>query len=195
MRGKFIVLYASNNLGKSKQLDLLEEAWKEIGRPYTRIKYPRYESEFGKIIDRELRGPKEKRFNLTDSEMQMLYAEDRRYFERNLIEMLEQGDVLAEDYKGTGLAWGLTKNVPREKLDIYNFGLLEPDLAILLDGKRFLGGIEKGHRFEGAGDETWERNREKHLELAKEFGWEIVNANESPEKVHGKIMEIIARSI
>lgn len=191
--GRFIVLYAANNLGKSKQLDLLEETWQEMGRPYVRIKYPRYESEFGKIINKELRGPVEERFNLTDSELQMLYAEDRRYFQRELEAMLEEGDVLAEDYTGTGLAWGLTKGVTREKLDIYNFGLLKPDLAILLDGERFSGGIEKGHRFEGAGQETWERNREIHRQLATELGWEVVEANGAPEKIHEKIMEIIAR--
>lgn len=191
--GRFIVLYASNNLGKSKQLDLLEEAWQEMGRPYVRIKYPRYESVYGKIINRELRGPEEERLNLTDAELQILYAEDRRYFQNELIELLKVGDVLAEDYTGTGLAWGLTKGVPREKLDIYNFGLLEPDLAILLDGERFGGGIEKGHRFEEAGQETWERNREIHRRLAAELGWEVVGAHGDPEKIHEKIMEIIAR--
>jgi len=191
MKGRFIVLYASNNLGKSKQLDLLEEVWKEMGRPYERIKYPRYDSEFGAIINKEIRGPVEERLNLTDEELQMLYAEDRRYFQTTLMEILKEKDVLAEDYTGTGLAWGLTKGVSREKLDIYNFGLLEPDLAILLDGERFGGGIERGHRFEGAGQETWERNREIHRHLASELGWEVVEANGAPEKVHERVLRVI----
>lgn len=189
--GRFIVLYAANNLGKSKQLDLLEEAWQEMGRPYVRIKYPRYDSEFGKIINKELRGSEEEKFHLSDEELQMLYAEDRHYFARELKEILKDHDVLAEDYTGTGLAWGLTKGVSREKLDIYNFGLLEPDLAILLDGERFGGGIEKGHRFESAGQEVWERNREIHRQLAAELGWEVVEANGAPEKIHERIMEIV----
>lgn len=190
-RGKFIVLYAPNNLGKSLQLDLLEKAWQEAGRAYQRIKYPRYESEFGKIINRELRGNEEEKFHLTDAELQMLYAEDRRAYQPELLRLLEQGDVLAEDYTGTGIAWGLTKGVSREKLDLYNYGLLEPDIAILLTGERFSGGIEKGHRFESAGQEVWEKNREVHEQLARELGWEVVNANQSPEKVHEEILRII----
>lgn len=192
MKGRFIVLYASNNLGKSKQLDLLEEAWQEIGRPYKRIKYPRYDSEFGRILNRELRGPVEERLNLTDEELQMLYAEDRRYYQPMLMEILKEKDVLAEDYTGTGLAWGLTKGVAREKLDTYNYGLLQPDLAILLDGERFGGGIEKGHRFEDAGQETWERNREIHRQLAAEFGWEVVEAGGDPQKIHERVLRVIA---
>lgn len=190
-RGKFIVLYAPNNLGKSLQLDLLEKAWQEAGRPYQRIKYPRYESEFGKIINRELRGSEEEKFNLTDAELQMLYAEDRRAYQQELLQLLEQGDVLAEDYTGTGIAWGLTRGVSREKLDLYNYGLLEPDIAILLTGERYSAGIEKGHRFEAAGQEIWEKNREVHEQLAGELGWEVVNANQTPEKVHGEILRII----
>ena len=191
MKGRFIVLYASNNLGKSKQLDLLEETWQEIGRPYKRIKYPRYDSEFGRILNRELRGPVEERLNLTDEELQMLFAEDRRYYQPRLMEVLKEKDVLAEDYTGTGLAWGLTKGVLREKLDIYNYGLLEPDLAILLDGERFSGGIERGHRFESDGQETWERNREIHRQLAAEFGWEMVEVGGDPQKIHERVLRVI----
>ena len=52
---KFIVLYGPNNLGKSKQFDLLETLWLEIGRPYTRLKYPIYDSPTGQLINRVLR--------------------------------------------------------------------------------------------------------------------------------------------
>lgn len=193
-RGKFIVLYGSNNLGKSTQLDLLEEEWRAINRPYTRIKYPIYSSPTGKIINLALRGDENgKKIDLNDEELQELFAEDRRQYEQELLNLLSKGEVFAEDYKGTGFAWGLTKGVKREQLDRYNAGLLEPDIAILLDGDRFTGGIEKGHRHEAAGEQIWEMNRKIHHELATEFGWEVVSANESKETIHKNIMEIIAR--
>lgn len=192
-RGRFIVLYGPNNLGKSSQLDLLEEEWKMIGRPYKRIKYPRYSSPTGVLINRVLRGDEQGKLDLTDEELQFLYSEDRRQYEPYLYRALSEGDVIAEDYIGTGLAWGLTKGVNRKLLDEYNDGLLQPDIAILLDGERFSGGIEKDHRFESAGEKVWEENRRIHQELAAEFGWEIVNANESKEKVHEDIMAVIAR--
>jgi thymidylate kinase len=194
-KGRFMVLYGSNNLGKSTQLNLLEEEWKKIGRPYTRIKYPRYDSPTGKIINLVLRGDENGvKLEMSDEELQCLFAEDRRQYETELKRLLTLGDVFAEDYKGTGIAWGLTKGVDRALLDEYNAGLLEPDIAILLDGRqRFTSGIESGHRHEGAGDGVWGENRRIHQELAAEFGWEVVNANESVETIHENIMEIISR--
>lgn len=191
-RGKFIVIYAANNLGKSKQLDLLEQTWQGLGRDYTRIKYPRYHTPTGQIINRELRGAPEERLNLSDLEFQTLYAQDRREYELVLLELLKQGDVFAEDYKGTGIAWGLTKGVPRSYLYKINSDLLEPDISILLDGERFSSGIEKGHRFEDGKEGEWERNREIHMELAREFGWEVVESVPGfPDKTHAEVMRVI----
>lgn len=190
-RGKFIVVYAANNLGKSKQLDLLEEAWKEMGRGYTRIKYPRYETPTGLIINRELRGRPEERV-LNDAQLQSVYAQDRREYEPCLLELLKDGDVFAEDYLGTGIAWGLTKGVQRAYLYEINSNLLVPDISILLDGERFSSGIEAGHRFESAENGTWEKNREIHRQLALEFGWEVAESVfGSPEKTHENVMRAI----
>ena len=188
----FIVLYGSNNLGKSKQFDLLEGLWLEIGRPYTRLKYPIYDSATGQLINRVLRpAPGDEVISMAEVELQAVFAENRRWFEPTLRQLLSEGDVLAEDYVGTGLAWGMTSGVSREELDVFNFGLLRPDIEILLDGVRFSSGIEKKHRNEGAGQEVWERNRRIHQELAREFGWVTVDANGDPEQVHGRIRDII----
>jgi len=193
MRGKFIVIYGSNNLGKSEQLNRLESEWQAIGRPYTRIKYPIYSSPSGMVLNVELRGDKKDKMHLSNEEMQELFAYDRRDFEPELLKLLSAGDVIGEDYVGTGMAWGLTLGVERSLLDKYNNGLLVPDIAVLLDGERFSGGIERAHRHESAGDGVWEMNRKIHQELAIELGWEVVNANGSKEKVHEDIMAVVAR--
>ena len=192
-RGKFIVFYGSNNIGKTTQMDLLEKEWQMIGRPYARIKYPIYTSPTGIILNRELRGPKEERSNLPNEVMQELFAQNRREYEEELDRLLSQGDVIAEDYLGTGLAWGLTTGVSRELLNEYNAGLREPDICILMDGERKTIGIEKEHRHEAAGENVWETNRRIHQELAAEFGWEIVNADGSEAKIHGEIMEALEK--
>ena len=79
--GRFIVIYGSNNLGKSKQLDLLEQEYQGMGVPYTRIKYPIYDSPTGEIINRVLR-PDENgnKPELSEEEFQAIYAENRRQF-------------------------------------------------------------------------------------------------------------------
>ncbi len=192
MRGRFIVIYGSNNLGKSRQIDLLEGLWQAVGRPYTRIKYPIYDSPTGRLIDQILRHPEELSCPVSESELQSIFAENRRTFEPELLRLLSLGDVLGEDYVGTGLAWGLTRGVAREELDKYNCGLLCPDVEILLDGERFTGGIERRHRNEAAGQEIWETNRRVHLELAKEFGWTIVDANGNSDDIHFSVRAAIA---
>ncbi|KKU33086.1 hypothetical protein A3K29_04895 [Candidatus Collierbacteria bacterium RIFOXYB2_FULL_46_14] len=191
--GRFIVIYGSNNLGKSTQLDLLEKTLQEVGRPYTRIKYPIYDSPTGELINRILRpGENETKIEITEAEFQALYAENRRQYEPILRELLASGDVIAEDYIGTGLAWGITKGVDRQYLDEVNRELLKPDLEIMLDGYRFGGGIERRHRHEDVEKGVWERSREVHLQLAQEFGWKVVNANESSEQVHERVLQILA---
>ncbi|MFZ2202007.1 MAG: hypothetical protein WAV56_01280 [Microgenomates group bacterium] len=188
----FIVLYGPNNLGKSKQFDLLEILWQEVGRPYARIKYPIYDSPTGQLINRVLRPtPGDEIVSMAEVELQAVFAQNRRWFEPTLRQLLLRGDVLAEDYVGTGLAWGMTGGVSREELDVFNSGLLRPDIEILLDGSRFSNGVEKRHRNEGAGQEVWERNRRIHQELAREFGWVIVNANGEPEEIHTRIRDVI----
>ena len=191
--GKFIVFYGSNNIGKTTQMDLLEKEWQSIDRPYTRIKYPIYSSPTGIILNRELRGPKEERQNLPNEVMQQIFAQNRRDYEEQLDRLLLLGDVIAEDYLGTGLAWGLTTGVDRELLNEFNAGLRVPNICILLDGERKSVGIEKEHRHEAAGDNVWETNRRIHQELAAEFGWEVVNADGSAEKIHSEIMEALER--
>lgn len=191
--GRFIVIYGSNNLGKSTQLDLLEKVYVEAGLPYTRIKYPIYDSPTGQIINRILRpNENEEKLEISEEEFQALYAEDRRQFEPLLRELLKNGDVIAEDYVGTGLAWGLTKGVRREFLDQVNDGLLKPDVEIMLDGYRFGGGVERRHRHEDVESGIWERSREIHLGLATELGWKVINANRAETVVHEEILQVLA---
>lgn len=192
-KGKFIVLYGANNLGKSKQLDMIEEEWKAMGRPYTRIKYPRYETPSGIILNIELRGDEKDKMHLSDEEMQELFAYNRRDSEDELKRLLTLGDVIGEDYVGTGKAWGLTLGVDRKKLDKFNEGLLEPDISLCLDGERFSSGIEKEHRHEAAGNDVWEKNRRFHQELGAEYGWEMIESHRSPEAVHQEIMIAIEK--
>lgn len=190
--GRLIVIYGSNNLGKSKQLDLLEEEYKNEGIPYTRIKYPIYDSPTGEIINSILRPAEgEDKVEISESDFQALYAENRRQYEPILRALLEQGDVIAEDYIGTGMAWGLTKGVDKNFLEEINADLLKPDIEIVLDGYRYAGGIERRHRHEDVEPRVWEKSRMAHLELAREYGWEVVNANGSPDEVHEVIMKIL----
>lgn len=187
-RGKFIVVYGANNLGKSTQIDLLAEELREEGKEVELLKYPIYELEpTGPIINAAIREGLE----ITEIELQRVFAQNRQDFEPFLMkEILEKGKwVIAEDYKGTGIAWGMARNIPVEVMEEMNSGLLEEDLAILLDGEQFVSGIERGHRNEPSSEWRWAR--QVHKELAERYGWQVVEASRSRETVADEIWKIV----
>ncbi|MDO8638212.1 MAG: hypothetical protein Q7R43_01460 [Candidatus Daviesbacteria bacterium] len=189
-QGKFIVLYGINNLGKSIQIEKLENALKQEGKDTLRLKYPIYDLEpTGPLINAVLR----KGLMMDDETLQNHYAQNRRDFEPTLVSYLHQGLwILAEDYIGTGVAWGMASGVSLEKLEKMNEGILEEDLAILFHGERFLGGKEANHRHE-SNDEKCQRAQDAHLFLSERYGWEKVYSTRAEEIVHRDIMEIIRR--
>jgi thymidylate kinase len=193
-RGKFIVLYGANNLGKSTQVELLVnnlrtlQHWKLTHK----VKYPIYDLEpTGPWINDILRNGSQ----ISDSKLQALFAQNRYDFEPKLTYILELGmNIVAEDYMGTGIAWGMAKGVPLSDLEEMNKDLLKPDLSILLDGQRFSTGIERGHRHE-SDTESWQKAREAHLFLAGRYDWHIVPANNLEMKVSKDIWDIVKKAI
>ena len=188
MRGKFIVVYGMNNLGKSTLLAGLVEHLREQKVHASYLKYPIYDLPSGRRINAYLREGNPE--NLTAIQAQGIFAQNRRDYEPQLIDRLQSGEwIIAEDYTGTGIAWGMTYGVPLETLEEMNKGLLEPDLAILLDGERFTAGIEKNHKHEES--DLWDVGRKVHLQMAERLGWYLVNANQEREEVLGDTIRII----
>ena len=179
-----------NNLGKTTVVKSLIDFLKSKGKDAIYLKYPVYDLEpNGPRINRYLREGNPE--NLTPVTVQKIYSDNRRDFESKLIEMISDGKwIVAEDYLGTGIAWGMVGGATAEEIEEINSGLLEADLSILLDGERFLTGIESGHKHESA-NELWPKGRQIHLDLAKRYGWKIVNANQNREKVLDDVLKIL----
>ncbi len=192
-KGKLITIYGANNLGKTTQNRLLGQKLISEGKQILSVKYAIYGLEpTGPLINNILRHPEKLDRKYDDKELQTIYAQNRRDFQPTITTLLDAGvSVISEDYSGTGIAWGLTKDVELDYLLEINSDLLEPEAAILLDGERFTSAVERNHRHEAAGDDVWQKNREIHMELAERFNWNIVNANQTPQKVASDIWEIV----
>jgi len=177
MKGAFIVFYGINNLGKSTQAKQLVESLNNQGIKTEYLKYPIYDlAPSGVMLNAYLRGGNP--YQLSAREAQMLYALNRTQFEPQLKSKLESGiTVVAEDYTGTGLAWGMGGGVDEKFLKEVNSHLLKEDLAFWFDGERFSDGIEKGHKHEQDNQLT-AKVRQVHQQLAKEFSWIKINANQ-----------------
>ncbi len=190
-KGKFIVFHGINNLGKSTQAKLLVERIQKDGRQAMYLKYPLYDLEpSGPLLNEYLR--KSNPYALTPREAQMLFALNRTQFEPVLSqEYLARGvTVVAEDYTCTGIAWGVGAGVDRAFLARVNCHLLRENISFLFDGERFTAAKEAGHAHE-SDDVLTERVRLVHSELAKEFGWHLIGANEPIETIHQKIWGIV----
>lgn len=187
-----IALYGINNIGKSTQVKHLAQRMEEAGKSVYVLKYPIYDLEpTGPQINDFLRNPDAD--TISGESFQMLYIQNRLDYEPQLKVLLKEYDVvLAEDYIGTGVAWGMTQGIPYKWLQAKNmqFPQKKPDLEILMDGERFLAGKESQHRNEGD-DEAIETTRRNFQWLAKRLKWPIANANQSEEQVTADLWRFI----
>ena len=189
MAGKFIVLYGINNIGKTTQARMLVEHMLRRGMRADYIKYPVYDlNPSGHFLDRVLRSLKQE---ISEEELQMWFATNRMQFQPTLKKKLSFDiHVVAEDYIGTSIAWGSMKGADEQWLKSINSKLLKENAGILMDGQRFVVGREGVHIHE-TNEKLIERVRRKHLDLAIEYGWHIVNANQAREKVFNDILTIL----
>lgn len=185
-----ITLYGINNIGKSTQAHLLVERLRAEGHAVEYVKYPIYElAPSGPFIHEQIKSGKGQ--NVSEEELQLWYTLNRFQFEPTLKAWLAEGKiVVAEDYIGTGLAWGMAKGADGEWLKTVNSSLLAPDFSILLDGERFTEAVEAGHAHE-TDAALMDRCRQTHLQLAKEQGWTVVPVVPGVEVVAENLWEVV----
>lgn len=188
-KGKLVVLYGINNLGKTTQAKLLVQRMQQNGIRAKYVKYAHYELESsGPLINEYIRSgnPEE----LTAREFQILQVLNRTQYQNELINYLAQGmTIVAEDYIGTGIAWGVGAGISKNFLVRLNIHLIKEDIAFHFVGKRFTDSIEKGHSHE-TNSELTERVRIIHEELAKENKWiEVDNKGKNITQVSDFIWE------
>ncbi|PKM91667.1 hypothetical protein CVU82_00450 [Candidatus Falkowbacteria bacterium HGW-Falkowbacteria-1] len=189
-KGKLIVFYGTNNLGKSTQAKILIDKLEEKNIVAEYLKYPIYGlAPSGPALNNYLRNGNP--HNLSAREAQIIYCLNRTQYQKTLEEKLNEGiNIIAEDYTGTGIAWGVGAGVEQNFLEEINNHLLKEDIALLFDGERFKEAVEKNHKHE-QDDEFSQKVRQIHLNLAKKYNWDIINANLSVEEIAEIIFEKI----
>lgn len=178
-RGKFITFYGINNIGKSTHARILVDRLKKEGFDPMYIKYPIYDQDpSGPYLNKLIRKGQQ---DVTEEELQLWFTINRHQYEKTLKSLLMNGKtIIAEDYIGTGIAWGITKGANEEWLEQINKYLLRSDMAILIDGERAVQAIEKVHIHE-TNDQLMRKARAAHLDLAKKYAWYIIKLQEQKE--------------
>ena len=185
-----ITLYGINNIGKTTQALRLVERLKAEGYDSVYVKYPVYDVEpTGVFLNGFLRSGGGQ--SISEEELQMWFALNRYQFEPTLKTWLSEGKiVVAEDYTGTGIAWGTVKGASTEWLEELNRYLVKEDVAIMLQGERHLSAKEEGHLHEDNAA-FMARARGVHLELAERYDWTVVPVQENKEDTENLLWETL----
>ena len=193
MKGKLIVLYGINNIGKTTQSDLLAEYLSKNNFDVEQIKLPDYALEpSGPKLHSLLRSGNQQ---ISEKELQSLFIENLKLLQPRIQNLLDKGVyIIFEDYYASTLAWGSAKGLDLEWLKKETSFAIKEDLAMLLDGKRFVSAKEQGHIHE-QNDDVMEKARKQFLKLAKEFSWKVIRANQDKLKIHEQIVEEVKKII
>jgi len=115
-----ITIYGINNIGKTTHAKNIVKRLKKSGKKAIYVKYPIYDLKpTGPFINKILRSKNSQK--ISEEELQMWYVLNRYQFEPTLKKYLKQNYiVIAEDYIGTGLAWGWTKGANLKWLENLN---------------------------------------------------------------------------
>jgi thymidylate kinase len=135
----------------------------------TRVKKPNVRCKPTIAFRKQTIAPKEIRQRVTEEELQMWYSLNRYQFDPQIRKKLASGiSIVAEDYTGTGLAWGAAKGADLDWLMSVNKFLMAPNIEILIDGERFLAGKEKIHLHESS-DRLINKARKSFQQLARKI--------------------------
>lgn len=194
-RGKFIVLYGVNNLGKTTQAKLLvENLIIQLSQKAEYMKFPVYDLQpSGPEINNYLKQGNP--YDFTPREFQFLQILNRTQFAPKLETKLNNGIwVVAEDYTGTGIAWGMATGVNKNLLYNLNSHLPKEDLGILFEGEPFAETLDRTNVHE-TNPELLKKTEIIFKDISKDFGWESVNANQTKDEVQENIMQIVKSKI
>jgi thymidylate kinase len=192
MKGKFITIYGINNIGKTYHSKLLVERLKKMGKRAVYLKYPIYDQEpTGPLINKILRSNKKQK--ISEEELQLWFVLNRYQFEPTLKKMLADGKiVVAEDYIATGIAWGTAKGANQSELEFMNKYLVQPDLALFMDGERVLKAKEKKHIHE-SDDKLAAKCQAVYRKLSRKYGWKKVLVDADPKVTAERVWEVVQK--
>ena len=185
------MLYGPDGVGKSRQALMLEEKLREQGLLARNLRYPVYTcAPTGPKLEGVLHRTKK---GLPEEEMQKLFAQNRKDFEPSLKSWLENGvNVIAENYKGTGIVWGVSRGLSVGRMEEMNRGTIEADVAIYMDGPKRGESLVEGHPYAtGENEDEWYKVRKVYLQMADRYGWVRVGGDAPVLVVANRIWAVV----
>jgi dTMP kinase len=188
-----IAIEGIDRSGKRTHSMLLLERLRKIGRRVEHITFPDYKTPLGKEINKFLRG----RIKFRPEIRQLLYVANRWERAKDICNWLKEGKiVIADRYIPSGIAYGLANNLELEWMLKLERGLPIADVVIVIDIP-----VDTAHRREKAKDLYEEdelfqdRVRKAYLNLAKQFGWKVIDGKGSIKEIAEHIWSYISKTV
>ena len=190
MPARFIDLEGIDQSGKATQARLLLREFQRQSLTTVSMDFPVYSSSIGREIRAFLNGKK----NYDSHAVHMLYSLNRWENRERIVQALGSADIVMTDrYTPSNLAYGLAKGLDLEWLANLDRGLPEPEKIVVLDVP-----VEYSFSRKREGRDAHERDskllvrvRRNYLNLAKKFGWRVVDASQPAATVHAEILRIV----
>ena len=197
MKGKFVTFEGCEGVGKSKQLQLLQEYMKNNGIDFYLTREPGGSKISEQIRSVILDGKNDKMSGACEA---LLYAAARvQLLDEIIKDKLENGElVLCDRYVDSSLAYqGVARGLGLEfveNINSYALNNFMPDLTLFLDlppeeAFKRKGGVDKNDRVEKSGMEFHNNVYKGYKMLAEKYPerFVVIDASGSKEQTHEKI--------
>ncbi|MGC8870620.1 MAG: dTMP kinase [Brevinematia bacterium] len=189
-----IAIEGIDQSGKKTQSNLIVSRLKRMGVNAIKISFPDYGTPVGQLIKKILSGDVQVPIEVKH----ILLSANRWELKPKIEQLIEQNFIIVFDrYYQSNLAYGIANNLPLYWLENLDSGLPSSDLTILIDIPP-----EVSFRRKESNRDIHEKDvnylsrvRSCFIELAKKYNWTIVNGDQSVEKVHESIWQIVSERL
>ena len=189
-----IVIEGFDQAGKKTQSKLLAKFLKTKNKKSKIFSFPDYATPIGKEIRRYLGGKR----SFPPQVIHCLLAANRWEKAKQIEDALSENYVVIMNrYYQSNLVYGTVNGLDMKWLENLDDGLPKEDLVILLDVNvtdSFSRKKERRDKFE-ENMEFAQKITDTYRKLAKQFGWNVVNASRHKQAVHQDIRQIILKHV
>jgi len=189
-----IVIEGFDQAGKKTQSKLLAKFLKTKNKKSKIFSFPDYATPIGKEIRRYLGGKR----SFPPQVIHCLLAANRWEKAKQIEDALSENYVVIMNrYYQSNLVYGTVNGLDMKWLENLDDGLPKEDLVVLLDVNvtdSFSRKKERRDKFE-ENMEFAQKITETYRKMAKQFGWNVVNASRHKQAVHQDIRQIILKHV
>ena len=193
-KGLIIGIEGIDAAGKRTQTSLLRAWLRQKGVQTKTLSFPDYKTHLGIALKSFL----SRKRSYSPRVQHMLFAANRWEKREAIEKYLSQGNTLIIDrYTESNLAYGVANGLPLDWLISLEEGLPRTSLVIVLDAPTTKIFNRRTHRKDKYEEDLTLQERAKtiYLELAKRFGWVVIDGGEESQTVHMSVVKTVSKHL